>query len=560
MRAAYDDLRQSASKVGLVARGVLLVLCASLAAAKTTPGDLLWLTALVPVAVLAALPKRSRLGTLIALALESSACGIAVLGTGSESSVFLPYLLAPAFCGALLVGVKGAVVPPGAAAFTLLLGRAVRSDVTPLRDFTAETALWVLLSAFVGLVTAWVSHLAVTAAQTDPQAAQKAAYDLLSRLRTVARRLPGTLDPTSTAEALLRSVRDLAPYSEGAVLVRSSGSRLVPLARAGAERPEWDLALSGDSSVAEAWATQEPQVRDRRLRRTEGAPPAGSSLVVPLALGLRTLGLLVLESDRPRVWSAATAAEIAGQAGDVALQLESGLLFDEVRTLATMEERNRVAREIHDGIAQELVFLGYALDNLVVEAGGPQPRLEGQLRGLRDEVTRLVSELRLSLFDLRSDVDTNAGLGTALSDYVRTVGTQTGLTVHLSLTESAIRLPSSIEVELLRIAQEAVANVRKHARASNLWVTCVVEPPQASITVEDDGIGMSGETRSGSYGLTIMRERADRLQARLRVQPTKSGGTRVEVLLGSVGSLPRLDVGDEERGAARDADDGAARR
>lgn len=560
VRAPYDDLRQSASQVGLVARGVLLVLGASLAAARSTPSDLLWLAALVPVAVLAALPKRSRLGILLALALESSAGGIAVLGTGSETSVFLPYLLAPAFSGALLVGVKGAVIPPGAAALTLLLGRVLRNDTTPLKEFAAEAALWVVLSAFVGLVTAWVSQLALTTARTDPQAAQKAAYDLLSRLRTVARRLPGTLDPTSTAEALLRSVRDLAPYSEGAVLVRSSGSRLVPLARTGAERPEWDLALAGDSSIADAWATQEPQVRDRRLRRTEGIAPAGSSLVVPLALGLRTLGLLVLESDRLRVWSAATAAEIATQAGDIALQLETGLLFDEVRTLATTEERNRMAREIHDGIAQELVFLGYSLDNLVVEAAGPQPRLESHLRALREEVTRLVSELRLSLFDLRSDVDTNAGLGTALSDYVRTVGTQTGLTVHLSLTESAIRLPSSTEVELLRIAQEAVANVRKHAQASNLWVTCVVEPPQASITVEDDGIGMSGEARSGSYGLTIMQERADRLQALLRVQPGGSGGTRVEVRLGSVGSLPELLVGDEERGAARDADDGVARR
>lgn len=560
VRAPYDDLRQSASQVGLVARGVLLVLCSSLAAAKSSPSDLLWLAALIPIAGLAALPKRRRMASLLVLALECGVCSIAVLGTGSEMSVFLPYLLAPAFSGALLVGVIGAVIPPGAAAVVLLVGRAARDDATPLRDFAAEIALWVLLSAFIGLVTAWVSQVAVSAARSDPQGAQRAAYDLLSRLRTVARRLPGTLDPTSTAEALLRSVRGVAPYSEGAVLVRSSGSRLVPLARAGAERPEWDLALSGDSSVAEAWATQEPQVRERRLRRTDESSPVGSSLVVPLALGLRTLGLLVLESEQPRVWSTATAKDIATQASDIALQLETGLLFDEVRTLATTEERNRVAREIHDGIAQELVFLGYSLDNLVVEAAGSQSQLEEQLRTLRDEVTRLVSELRLSLFDLRSEVDTNAGLGTALSDHVRTVGTQTGLTVHLSLTESAIRLPSSTEVELLRIAQEAVANVRKHAGASNLWVTCVVEPPLAAIVVEDDGVGMNSRAQPGSYGLAIMRERADRLKAHLRVKPRPGGGTVVDVRLGSVLPVPWSDLTAAEQEVARDADDGAPRR
>jgi signal transduction histidine kinase len=560
VRTAYDDLQQPTGQVGLVARGVLLVLCSSLAAAKGTTADLLWLLALVPVAAVATVLQRSRVTSLLALAMESGVCGLAILATGSETSVFLPYLLAPAFWGALLFGVNGAIIPPGTAAVVLLLGRAIREDTTPLLSFTAEMTLWVLLSGFVGLVTAWVNHLARAAVQADPQGAQRAAYDLLSRLRTVARRLPGTLDPTSTAEALLQSVRAVAPFTHGAVLMRSAGSRLVPLAQMGAERPEWDLALSGESSVAEAWATQEPQVRERRLRRTDGTAPAGSSLVVPLALGLRTLGVLVLESDRARVWSAAATKVIATQAGDIALQLETGLLFDEVRTLATTEERNRVAREIHDGIAQELAVLGYSLDSLVVESRQPQAALEAPLRAVREEITRLVSELRLSLFDLRTNVDTGASLGTALGDYVRVVGTQTGLTVHLGLTESATRLPSSTEVELLRIAQEAVANVRKHARASNVWVACEVEPPIAVITVEDDGVGMREAVQPGSFGLTIMQERADRLGARLSVQPRPSGGTVVRVHLDTVAPVPLLHSGGVEGGVCRDADDGAPRR
>lgn len=557
MTAAYDDLRRSAGPVGLAARLVLLVVSSSLAAAKGTPDDLVWLAALLPGALLTARAWHSRTGTLGALVAESGLCGITVIGTGLEGSVFLPYLLAPAFTGALLLGVTGALIPPGAVAMSLLLGRAAQRDVGGLADFAAELALWVVLSGFVGLVTAWVSRLAATAVHSDPHAAQKAAYDLLNRLRTVARRLPGTLDPASTAEALLRSVRTLSPSSEGAVLVRAAGSRLVPLARIGSEHPEWDLSLSADSAVADAWTTQQPQVRDSRLRRSSGSSPPGSSLVVPLTLGLRTIGLLVLESEQHRVWSTATATDIAAQAGDIALQLETGLLFDEVRTLATTEERHRVAREIHDGIAQELVSLGYSLDNLVVEATG---LLEAQLQELRDEVTRLVSELRLSLFDLRADVDSNAGLGSALSDHVRSVGTQTGLTVHLSLTESAIRLPAATEVELLRIAQEAVANVRKHAHASNLWVTCVIEPPHATIRVEDDGIGVHGRALPDHYGLGIMRERANRLQAQLEVGPRSGGGTSVAVRLGSVGDLPWSGAGVEGREAGRDADDGAARR
>ena len=81
------------------------------------------------------------------------------------------------------------------------------------------------------------------------------------------------------------------------------------------------------------------------------------------------------------------------------------------------------------------------------------------------------------------------GLGTALSDYVRQVGASSGLTVHLVLDESPMRLPIDAETELLRIAQEAVTNARKHANAANLWVTCRIEPPSAYLAVEDDGGG-----------------------------------------------------------------------
>ena len=77
----------------------------------------------------------------------------------------------------------------------------------------------------------------------------------------------------------------------------------------------------------------------------------------------------------------------------------------------------------------------------------------------------------MSIYDLRSEVDTHGGLGAALSDYVRSVGRATGLTVHLSLSEATDRLPAETEAELLRIAQEAVTNARRHADADNLWVS-----------------------------------------------------------------------------------------
>ena len=142
------------------------------------------------------------------------------------------------------------------------------------------------------------------------------------------------------------------------------------------------------------------------------------------------------------------------------------MLFGEIRSIATVEERRRLAREIHDGIAQELASLGYLMDDLTARARqASDDGLEEELRGLRRELTRIISELRLSIFDLRSEVHADVGLGLALSDYVRAVGTGSGLTVHVILNEGASRLAVETETELMRIAQEAITNARRHAGA-----------------------------------------------------------------------------------------------
>jgi len=215
------------------------------------------------------------------------------------------------------------------------------------------------------------------------------------------------------------------------------------------------------------------------------------------------------------------------------VRLDTALIFDEVRSLATREERQRLAREIHDGIAQEVASLGYVVDELAADASTSEQR--ASLTALRGEISRVVGELRLSIFDLRSEVSPDVGHGAALSDYVRAVGATSGMTVHLSLDEAPTRLRSEVEAELFRIAQEAVTNVRKHADAQNLWVTCRVRPPFAALTVEDDGGGLR-PPRADSFGITIMQERAERVGGHLEVRQSEPRdgalGTRVAVTVG----------------------------
>jgi signal transduction histidine kinase len=364
----------------------------------------------------------------------------------------------------------------------------------------------------------------------DPETASyAAAYRLLSQLRVVSRQLSGGLDATSLSHSLLQSLRVPLGYDRGAVYVRSPGGVLVPYAVEGAEQVEWDTDLSGDSPLAEAWSAQRPVVAARGL---SGAMN-GYAAVLPLHIGVRTIGLVALERDDAFPLDQISAsAELANEA---ALRLETALLFAEVRQIATAEERRRVAREIHDGIAQELASLGYFVDDLA--AREQQPGQRESLVKLRQELSRVITELRLSIFDLRNDVQQNVGLGTALADYVRQVGIGSQLIVHLELDETpSHRLPIETEAELLRIAQEAVTNARKHAGAQNLWVTCRIDAPSALLRVEDDGSGLQ-TPRLDSFGLEIMHERAARIGAALEISDRGEGGTCVELILGDPGNV-----------------------
>lgn len=177
-------------------------------------------------------------------------------------------------------------------------------------------------------------------------------------------------------------------------------------------------------------------------------------------------------------------------------------------------------------------MVGYGIDNALATLPDAEATAE-DLRVLRAEVTRVITELRLSLFELRSEVDRYGGLTGAIADYARAVAASAGLRVHFSIDDSTARLPAATEAELLRIAQEAITNARKHSGAENLWVTCAVDPPFAQVVVSDDGRGIADPHPDGRYGLAIMAERAERIRGRLEITPRVPNGTTVAVVLGT---------------------------
>ncbi|MER7890914.1 GAF domain-containing sensor histidine kinase [Micromonospora sp. NPDC094482] len=550
---ASTPARPHPHPLAAAARLVMLALVAVLTLFATHDPAQLWWIGLLAVAGLPALlaPQHRLLGPLsrvaevVVLGLAASqVAAVALVGgaiDGLGASAVLPYLAVPVTVTALRRRFREGAALLGVTAATLLLSGAL-TEVDGARQlgqagYLAVCAQWLILAG-LGLYAARTLHRVMQVRNEGKPQPYAEATRLLTQLRTVARQLPGaTLDPGGISEHLLEELRTVAPSHRAAVLSASGGGRLVVLAQVGVDRVDWETTLDADSAIADAWASQQAQTAARSQARSH---PGGdvSALIVPLVAGVRTVGLVVLEADAAHAYPAAVVSRVTALTGPAALRLEAALLFDEVRSLATNEERQRLAREIHDGVAQELVMVGYGIDNALATVFDDAEETAEALRTLRAEVTRVITELRLSLFELRSEVDRHGGLAAAIAEYARTVGASGGLRVHLSLDESTARLPAATEAELLRIAQEAVTNARKHAGASNLWVTCAVDPPYAQIEVSDDGHGIADQRPDGRYGLAIMAERAERIRGRLEIRPRQPSGTTVAVVLGT---SPRRD-------------------
>lgn len=523
-------------------RAVVLAMCVLLTAATgALRDDAMALVLLALVAVAESLPVRDGLATRLRPVAAAVLVTLIITIAAGQPEPLLPGVLSPIISAGLLGGIVSAVIAAGFAMAAGLMSALTDSTPGPLTVELANMGPFLMLTVAIGGLAAWVRSIASRPGPA-PDPAYAAAYRLLSQLRTISRSLHGGLDAVSLASGLLESLSPVLAFDRAVLLVSAGpGGRLVPLARQG-EAPDQLASLAGDHpATMDAWLAGHTTLLRTRLNGS-----TGSTGVLVLRAGIRSFGTVVFETPDPHLPAGAIAAA-EKLTGEASLRLETALLFSEVRSIATAEERHRVAREVHDGIAQEVAALGYAIDELTSQTDDAE--LRQRLRGLREEVTRVVGELRLSIFDLRSDVRDAGGLGPAVSDCAQQVGATSAMTVHLELDEAGLRLPMDVEAELLRIVQEALTNARKHSGATNLWVTCRVAPPAVHIVVADDGVGL-GTPRPDSYGLKVMRERADRVGATLTVTNRPEGGTRVEVRRGAGIPSPARALAVEGSGAA----------
>ncbi|MFZ2503738.1 MAG: histidine kinase, partial [Nocardioides sp.] len=366
---------------------------------------------------------------------------------------------------------------------------------------------WVIVGFGAGLIAAVLSRS--LRKLEEEQAPYLAAHRLMTQLRQLSQELTSGLDSESSGAALLRDVMVSGTARRAMIFTESPGGELIHLA---SNEPSV-LPTPADFAAAESVHT-DPGIRSG-LRR------------FPITVGDHRVGVLLAEAEPDTEGQMEEAIEQALSVHSI--PLDTALLFDDVRAIATAEERQRLARDIHDGVAQDVASLGYVIDDLAASSTDPQVQTSAAL--LRAEVSRVVSELRHSIFDLRSAPSDGRTLGQTLMAYVEGAAERSDLLPHLRVEETGSPLAPRTQAEILWIAQEAMANVRKHAvGAENVWLEFSSDGSNFRLTIRDDG--QSGEVpqvRPGHYGLHTMRERAARINASLRLQASEEGGTALLV-------------------------------
>ncbi len=195
-------------------------------------------------------------------------------------------------------------------------------------------------------------------------------------------------------------------------------------------------------------------------------------------------------------------------------------------------ERGRIARELHDGPVQSLVILWRTLDSI---GDGDHGGAQAAIRDAQRTTRAIADELRRFSRDLRPSVLDDLGLRTALAAQVDMFGQRTGIAARFSSTGAEFRLSPEQELALLRIAQEALSNIDRHAEARIAAVRLRFWPDRARLTIADDGKGMPAEPppselrAAGKLGLIGMQERARLAGATLSIGPGRRAGTRVTV-------------------------------
>lgn len=401
------------------------------------------------------------------------------------------------------------------------------------------------------LMTTIADHAAIAVQNSRLYAETERQLAEMTALHRTAALLNSSLDRT----AVLNTIVEQAAQVTGARIcglleLTSTGDATIPRAIYGIDHfPFKDVSILRHGPALYAIQQRKPLIirnkdeaatmpwwRHEFAEHTERGPfeafDAKAFIAVPFGYQGACNAVLMLVYDRPINPNASELQLIATFADHAAVAMHNALLYEQAQQAAALEERHRLARDLHDSVTQSLFsmsLLAQVLPALWETQPAEAARSLDELRRLSKEA---LAEMRALLFQLRPVALEEEGLVEALRRHIESLQRRDGPALIFAATGGEERMPLAVEEALFRVANEAVGNALKHAHARNIGVTLDTRGGVATLTVRDDGRGfdpVAHQTQPGHLGLPGMRERVAQIGADLIVESAPDAGTTVAV-------------------------------
>ncbi len=405
-----------------------------------------------------------------------------------------------------------------------VLGMAVLSTSSDYRQFTPDEIelVWGIANSVA---------LAVDNARLYAETRQHLAES--EGLERVAAALLHKVDPEEVLEIVCAEVQQLTGATGSAVLLVEDEDWLRVAYTSGTEPAFFERIPIAGSLAGLAVRRNEPFLTnapaDESREYLQGQRPT-ALLSVPLYANSDVIGVLEV-IDKPGGFVQDDIRIVSLFANQAAISIEHARLNEQAGQLAVLEERQRLARELHDSVVQSLYSMALYADAATrALTAGKQDVTVGHLQELRETARSTMYDMRLLIFELHPPALEQEGLVTALRVRLAAVEARAGVHAELEV-EGERRLPITVEQELYRIAQEALNNIMKHAQAEHVTLRMRYEKESVYLQIRDDGTGfdLRSVKRSGGMGLQSFTARATKIGGRVTVDSQPGEGTTITV-------------------------------
>ena len=386
----------------------------------------------------------------------------------------------------------------------------------------------------------------IQAVQTLEQAVGDRTREL-STVLEISKKIASTLELEPLLNLILDQIQSIIPYSGAAIFTLEDESlKVVSYLIPGLPSPNQPLWVTltvagfyrevvldkkvmiiddvkGETPLASAFQASQPQPQAFSFDH------AHSWIGIPLVIRDHVTGLMSLTHNEPGFYTQIHARLAEAITHQVAVAIENARLYEQAQDLATLEERNRIARELHDSVTQLLygiTLYSTATSRSIRNENFAQ--VEQNLAEIKEHALQALQEMRLLILELNPPLLQKEGLVAALQASLEAIETRTGLETELK-TDGIGRLPRAIEPELYRIAMEALNNLIRYAHAKKVTVDLNARSGWVFLEICDNGVGFDPEKarNSGGMGLYNMEQRARHVGGRLEVISSPGAGTKI---------------------------------